>query len=121
MKNIYLSDFLSRYGSDISQWHDPAKKDISDYPSYYWVLCPKDSFAFITLCAYLFVPITRGDIYEIIDDSLYYTGVSWHYSRADNECFTFYLEHSVNKAAEFIRNYSSKDNMMISFYVAEEI
>lgn len=44
-----------------------------------------------------------------------------HGIETQNLAALLFLERSINKAAEFLRNYSPKDNMMISFSVFEAV
>lgn len=118
--DIFL--FLVAHGCDISMLRGSPTNDIHDFPTYYWALNKEDSSTFIALCSDLFIPIIGGDILlGKGDGNLVFSDTHWYYDRRPNESFIDYLNHSINRAHEYLDLFSADPSLFFSFTTREFI
>lgn len=112
--------FLSKYGCDVSELHGATITQSEDFPSYYWALDKQNALRFIELCREEVTPIIGGEIYYKRDDcSIEYSTNHWCYDRYNQESFTDYLMHSLEKALYYINTVFREDNILYGFTVDE--
>ncbi len=116
--NVVLFNYLVQNGQDISGLYGSSINKHEDYPSYYWALDKDHSIEFITLCSEELIPIIGGDVVDVLCDGLELSYTYWHYDRVNNECFKDYVEHSINKAREYVYYYNN-ESVLFSFTILD--
>ena len=117
--NNTIYNYLTNNGIDISRAHGSTKHDPKDYPSYYWGLKEQYTREFMELCQKEKTPIIGIDIltnengfYELSYDV-------WCYQRAEKENDNSFLLNSIHAAADYLKYFHQKKDLLFSFTVSE--
>lgn len=67
------------------------------------------------------VPVLGGDVCELINGVIQYNYDNWYCEQMEGESKSDFITRSIDKAEEYIKNYSSKDQDRIFFSFVLEV
>lgn len=119
MMNHTIYNYLSQKGIDISRAHGSTLHDLKDYPSYYWGLKENNTREFLELCQKEKIPIIGIDVLTNENDFYELSFDVWCYQRGENENDNSYIINSIKGAADYLKHFHQKKDLLFSFTVDE--
>lgn len=115
--NEEILSFLMKHGHDISWLRGSLRNAVESRSVDYWAMDKATSFDFLQLCLDQLIPIIGGEVLCIEDGQFSFADVPWSYERHNNECFTDYLNHSLQRAKSYINMLSHGKEVFFSFTI----
>lgn len=84
-------------------------------------LLKKDALEMLETVKSLEIPVLGGDVCEFFNGNLEYNYDNWYCNKEANESYKNFVERSVKKAKEYIKDYSIPNNKDVYFSIVLDI